>query len=152
MKWGRQLRRHEMKALIIKALETDANLSRTLRVLNTGDEWAIGKRYEEEYRRKTGGKEVEDDYILRMALSSGSHHIKKALQSWVKDDFWTCVKEQTGKAPDEIDFAIALHEALGQLRLGRTLTGAGFDGTRSEKPVKLPTEVERIKPRTIQRW
>ena len=127
-----------MKDLIIKLIQTDGNLNRTLKVLLTNDGAAITQRYEEECLRKTGKKDAKDDEMLRYVLSFESRHLKTALQAWVKDDVWLFVKQQTGKAPDAIEFAVSLHEALDQLRLGRALSGADFDRTRNVRPMPLP--------------
>ena len=128
-----------MRELIVRLIETDGNLNRTLKVLLTNDGAAITQRYEEECLRKTGKKTAKDDGMLQYVLSGEPRHLKTALQSWVKDDVWLFVKQQTGKAPDAIEFAVSLHEALDQLRFGRALTGADFDRSRNIRPMPLPT-------------
>jgi len=128
-----------MKNLIVKLIETDGNLNRTLKVLLTNDSAAITQRYEEEYLRKTGKKDAKDDEMLRYVLSSEPRHLKAALQAWVKDDMWLFVKQQTGKTPDAIEFAVSLHEALDQSRFGRALAGTAFQESRNIRPMPLPT-------------
>ena len=137
-----------MKELIVKLIQADVNLLRTLKVMVTNDGAAIMQCYKEEYLRKKGKKEkdIEDDWELRYVLSVEPRHLKTALQSWVKDDVWTLVKAQAGKAPDAIDFAIGLHDALDQLRLGSALAGAGFERERNMRPIPLP-RLEKFNPR-----
>jgi len=133
-----------MKELITKLIETNGNLNRTLKVLLTSDGAAIMQRYEEEYLRKTGKKNAKDDEMLQYALSMEPRHLKTALQAWVKDDVWLFVKQQTGKTPDAVEFAISLHEALDQSRLGRALAGPGFQ-ERNVRPMPLPTGLNTYK-------
>ena len=138
-----------MEEIIRKAIETDANLSRTMKVLNTGDEWAIAKRFEEEYVL-SNGKSAKDDHTLRFMLSSPKH-LNVPLQIWVKSDLLAMVKKQTDKEPDEVDFVIALHEVLGELRLFRAMSGGNLPEARYMQPPPLPTGIEKFKPRTM-RW
>lgn len=141
-----------MKQHIINAIKSDGELKKTLEILNAKQMGAILRRYEELFLKKTG-KRIKSDYILNKAFIESPWNIKCGLQVWVKRDLWDYVEREIGRQPDETEFSISLHEALDELQLSRAVAGIEIIFREPEPPKPLPiSAIQKIKPRTIQRW